>query len=58
MMIGNIKDYFIRELWQGEKERLLREAHRNGESHRIPACVECSYRAMEIGKLRHFGEIG
>jgi radical SAM protein with 4Fe4S-binding SPASM domain len=51
MMLGNIKDCFISELWQGEKERLLREAHRNGESHRIPACVECSYRAMEIGKL-------
>lgn len=57
MMLGNIKDCSIRELWQGEKERLLREAHRNGESHRIPACVECSYRAMEIGKLRHFGGI-
>ncbi|MBI5045199.1 MAG: radical SAM protein [Candidatus Levybacteria bacterium] len=50
MMLGNIKDCFIRDLWQGEKERLLREAHRYGESHRIPACVECSYRAMEIGK--------
>lgn len=51
MTLGNVKDSSIKGLWQSEKEELLRKTHKNGEAHRIPACVECSYRNMELGKL-------
>jgi len=50
MVLGNAVDYSIRDLWNGDKERQLRDLHKKGLSHTIHACQQCSYREMEIEK--------
>lgn len=51
MALGNAADCAIKDLWSGERERHIRELHKNGESHKIQACIQCSYRTMEIEKF-------
>jgi|SRR3990172_2115020 len=50
MVLGNAADCSIMDLWNGEKEREIRDLHKKGLSHRIHACQQCSYRTMEIEK--------
>ncbi len=51
MALGNVADCSIKDLWNGEKETQLRELHKNGKSHKIQACGQCSFRTMEIEKI-------
>ncbi len=51
MVLGNAAQHSLKELWEGERENQLRKLHARGESHKVPACTMCSYRAMEIKKL-------
>lgn len=51
MILGNVANCSVKDLWKGRKEEYLRRLHKNGESHKIRACMECSFRAMEIEKL-------
>lgn len=51
MILGNVANCSVKDLWKGRKEEYLRRLHKNGESHKIRACMECSFRAMEIKKL-------
>lgn len=51
MILGNAADCSIRDLWNGDKEKQLREMHKKGLSHTIHACQQCSYRTMEIEKF-------
>ena len=51
MVLGNAADCSIKDLWNGEREKQLRDLHKKGLSHKIHACRQCSYRAMEIEKI-------
>ena len=55
MILGNVADCSLKDLWRGRREEYLRRLHKNGESHKIRACMECSFRAMEIKKLEFKG---
>jgi radical SAM protein with 4Fe4S-binding SPASM domain len=50
MSLGNVREVSIKEMWQGEKVSRYRELHRQGQAHKLKACDQCSYRAMEIEK--------
>jgi radical SAM protein with 4Fe4S-binding SPASM domain len=50
MILGHISDCSMASLWHGDKANRLRELHKNGKSHELQACRQCSYRAMEIQK--------
>ena len=50
-IIGNVKDMNVKEAWNGEKMNYFRKYNQIGESHKIDACDQCSYRAMELEKL-------
>ena len=51
MTLGNARHQRLADLWRGEQFTRYRELHRSGRGHELPACAECSYRAMEIEKL-------
>jgi len=51
MILGNVADCSIKDLWKGKKENQFRELHKSGKSHEIMACGHCSYRTMEIEKI-------
>ena len=50
LVLGNAGEESIKKAWDSEVCKRLRELHKSGESHRMKACVECSYRTMEIDK--------
>ncbi len=50
IILGNIKDATIKELWHSPKMSWLRQLHSNGQSHACKSCVDCSYRKSEIIK--------
>jgi radical SAM protein with 4Fe4S-binding SPASM domain len=52
LVLGNADLNGIRDLWLGEKLQRLREIHREGESHIVPACDRCPLRAIDIDKKR------
>lgn len=52
MAFGNVKELSIKDAWHSARETEYRELHRQGRSHEIKACDMCSYRAMEIAKVR------
>ncbi len=57
MSLGNVKEVTIKEMWQGKKVSQYRELHQSGRTHKIEACDRCSYRAMELEKLRIKNEV-
>lgn len=50
MVQGNAAKCSVADLWNGPREKELREHHSKGESHLVPSCCQCSYRAMETEK--------
>ncbi len=52
MTLGNAKTDSIKELWRGVRESDIRGLHRQGAAHKLEACDRCSYRAMEVTKLK------
>ena len=51
MSLGNAGEKSIGDMWMSARSEGLRISHKEGESHKIASCVECSYRAMETDKL-------
>lgn len=50
MAYGSLKTHSLRELWQGEKIRELRELHLQGRWGEIPMCKDCEgFLAMDNG---------
>jgi radical SAM protein with 4Fe4S-binding SPASM domain len=49
--LGNLEAMTIRESWHAEKINRIRNLHRQGDSHLIPACDGCYLRDSEILKL-------
>jgi len=52
MSLGNVKEVKIKKMWNSRELNRLRGLHKQGLSHQIKACRECSYSAMEIDKLK------
>jgi radical SAM protein with 4Fe4S-binding SPASM domain len=40
--LGNVKEASLDRIWNGEKMRALRAAHREGRAHEIPLCQGCN----------------
>jgi radical SAM protein with 4Fe4S-binding SPASM domain len=49
---GNINNMTIKEVWNSEKLNRIRDFHKRGLGHEIPACDGCYLRDSEIVKLR------
>lgn len=43
MILGNINDQSIKEVWGGDKLRIIRELHKGGEFEKINICAKCEY---------------
>ncbi|KAF7774130.1 hypothetical protein PCIT_a0528 [Pseudoalteromonas citrea] len=41
LVVGNVHEQTISEIWQGDKYSKLRKLHAEGRSHEIPACARC-----------------
>jgi radical SAM protein with 4Fe4S-binding SPASM domain len=52
MALGNVRQVEIKEMWLGKREEHFRELHRAGRAHELEACDRCSYRGMELEKMR------
>jgi len=52
MQLGNIESMNIRDAWHSSSNVSYRSLHKQGVSHEIEACNECSYRALEIEKSK------
>lgn len=52
MSLGNISKISIKEVWHSQRVSKYRELHKLGQAHKIKACAQCSYRAMELEKLK------
>jgi len=50
MVLGNIKESTISEIWQGDKLKALRNLHYNGESQKVRMCRLCGLRKSIIQK--------
>ncbi|HAM34783.1 MAG TPA: hypothetical protein DEB40_00040 [Elusimicrobia bacterium] len=50
MALGNAAQMTISEAWTGGRAQEIRNLHRDGRAHELPACDRCSYRAMELEK--------
>ena len=50
--LGNLKEITIKDAWHSEKLNKIRNAHKHGEAHNIPACDGCYLRDSEIVKLQ------
>ncbi|MBP7506958.1 MAG: radical SAM protein [Prolixibacteraceae bacterium] len=49
--LGNIETTSIKEAWHSEALKRIRDIHRQGNAHTIPACDGCYLRDSEIMKL-------
>jgi len=49
--IGNIHKLTIKQAWNSERLNKIRDAHKNGLVHEIPACNGCYLRDSEISKI-------
>ncbi|MBA7707214.1 PqqA peptide cyclase [subsurface metagenome] len=52
MALGNVKEVSIKDMWLSERTNSYRELHKSGQAHKLEACDCCSYRSMELEKLR------
>lgn len=50
MSLGNVKTDSLYKMWHSDAFNLYRNFHRAGDSHKIEACIRCSYREMELSK--------
>ena len=51
LALGNIREVSIKDSWQSASLNKMRDIHRNGMAHTIPACDGCYLRDSEIIKL-------
>lgn len=52
LSLGNVKDIEVKSAWHSDFLNKLRETHKAGIAHEIPACDGCYLRDSEILKLR------
>lgn len=51
LVLGNVQENTIKKAWHSEKLNKIREIHKKGMAHEIPACNGCYLRDSEISKL-------
>ena len=49
--LGNINKISVADAWNSDKLSKIREMHKNGIAHKIPACDGCYLRDSEIRKI-------
>lgn len=52
MSLGNADDISIKEAWKSKTLDTYRRLHKEGNAHKIPFCNNCSFRAMQIKKIK------
>ncbi len=52
LKLGQVGEKSIKEMWLGAQAARYRQLHQAGKAHELEACDRCSYRSMEIEKLR------
>lgn len=56
LVLGNVSEMTIKEAWLSEKLSNIRDKHKKGLAHEIPACDGCYLRDSEILKLKGLEE--
>ena len=52
LTLGNVNEMAVKEAWNSKKLNEIRNIHKNGMAHEIPACDGCYLRDSEILKLQ------
>lgn len=47
-ILGNVQDYTIEELWNGEKRLFWKSLHVSGKRNEVPLCSKCEYWGVPI----------
>lgn len=55
MALGNVKDVAMEDAWRCKKIDGIRDMHKKGMAHKVPACDGCYLRDSEILKLKAKG---
>lgn len=53
LYLGNAKERSIYDCWHDERLMLIREKHKQGKSHEVPACDGCPWRTAQIRKKNY-----
>jgi radical SAM protein with 4Fe4S-binding SPASM domain len=53
--LGNVKDIPIKDAWRCKKISIIRDMHKMGMAHKVPACDGCYLRDSEIMKIKAKG---
>jgi radical SAM protein with 4Fe4S-binding SPASM domain len=53
LIIGDVKKQSLKEIWNGEKLRKIRQAHVKGDFSELPTCAKCTYwkKFADLGRL-------
>ena len=46
IVLGNLKNQTVEEIWKGDKLKEIRKQHLNGEFHKIPLCNGCNKKTV------------
>ncbi len=46
VILGNVKEHSIKDIWFGEKLKKIRELHKKGEFDKIPVCKNCNKKTV------------
>jgi radical SAM protein with 4Fe4S-binding SPASM domain len=46
IILGNLKKQTIEEIWEGDKLKKIREAHKKGEFYNVPLCAGCNKKTI------------
>jgi len=46
VVLGNLKNQTVKEIWEGDKLKKIRECHIKGEFHKIPLCKDCNKKTV------------
>ncbi len=46
IVLGNLKNQTIKQIWKGDKLKEIRKQHLNGEFHKIPLCSGCNKKTV------------
>lgn len=46
VVLGNLKNQTVKEIWQGDKLKKIRKCHVNGEFYKLPLCRNCNKKTV------------
>jgi radical SAM protein with 4Fe4S-binding SPASM domain len=56
LVVGNINERTVRECWHDNSVNDARRLHKEGASHKVPACNGCPWRTAQINKIISGGQ--